>query len=62
MKNVTEKFQCQTEIFQSEKMVKYGKTEIFQCDTEKFQSEIFAFGERVNAFGRFDLPKGKSQI
>ena len=45
---MTEKFQCQTEIFQSEKMVKYGKTEIFQCDTEKFQSEIFAFGERVN--------------
>ena len=44
---MTEKFQCQTEIFQCEKMVKTGKTEIFQCGTEIFQSEIFQFGERV---------------
>ena len=61
LKKVTEKFQCHTEIFQSEKIVKNGKTEIFQCGTikngkteifqcgtEKFQSKKFALGKRVN--------------
>ena len=53
---MTEKFQCHTEIFQSEKMVKNGKTEIFQCGTEIFQSEKFASGKRV----KLSQPKSKN--